>query len=265
MSVTDPIQYMRSSIEAGDHWYFAMLKAMARWDQAEEVIGDRRYRYLIGGEAFDWVLLAERLVEELGSIVSPEERRALLFHGRPPLEIGEDEFQTLIGTPKYQAYLNYLYGVVVEEALQLAVEEEVAKENHAGVWSAAHMDGATVYQRIYGRDLADLLSSFQKERKLAETDGLDLTELKEFTYWLFKLRVRSLEGARVASDTRKGLAALSRVEAAYRKRNHLDVSEPEPEAVVEEAPRRPTAAEISRERVRARRARAAHFGDVNAF
>jgi hypothetical protein len=181
--------------------------------------------------------------------------------------VDEEEFQTLIGTPKYQAYLNYLYGVVVEEALQLAVEEEVAKENHAGVWSAAHMDGATVYQRIYGRGLDDLLNSFQKERKLAETDGLDLTELKEFTYWLFKLRVRSLEGARVASDTRKGLAALSRVEAAYRKRNRLDVSEPEPEpeAIVEEEPLRPTAAEVSRERVRARRARAAHFGDVNAF
>src|SRR6185436_15306230 len=266
MTVTDPIQYIHASIDAGDHWYFAMLKAMARWDQAEEIIGDRRYRYLIGGEAFDWVLLAERLLDELDGEVSPEERRALLYHGRPPLEIGEDEFQTLIGTPKYQAYLNYLYGVVVEEALQLAVEEEVAKENHAGVWSAAHIDGATVYQRIYGRDLNDLLTSFQKERKLAETDSLELTELKEFTYWLFKYRVRSLEGARVASDTRKGLAALSRVEAAYRKRTRLDAPDPEPEVVEEtEAFAQPTAAEISRERVRARRARAAHFGDVNAF
>jgi hypothetical protein len=264
MSVTDPIHYMHASIDAGDHWYFAMLKAMARWDQAEEVIGDRRYRYLIGGEAFDWVLLAERLVDTLDGVVSPEERQALLFHGRPPLEIGEDEFQTLIGTPKYQAYLNYLYGVVVEEALQLAVEEEVAKENHAGVWSAAHIDGATVYQRIYGRDLTDLLQSFQKERKLPESDSLDMTELKEFTYWLFKYRVRSLEGARVASDTRKGLAALSRVENAYRKRNRLDVAEPEPD-VIDDTPHVPTPAEISRERVRARRARAAHFGDVNAF
>ena len=264
MTVTDPIAYMRASIDAGDHWYFAMLKAMARWDQAEEIIGDRRYRYLIGGEAFDWVLLAERLVDELDGVVSPEERTALLFHGRPPLEIGEDEFQTLIGTPKYQAYLNYLYGVVVEEALQLAVEEEVAKENHVGLWSAAHADGATVYQRIYGRDMTELLTSFQRERKLAETDSLEMTELKEFTYRLFKLRVRGAEGAKVASDTRKGLAALSRVEAAYRKRTHMDGPEPEPETV-EETFARPSAAELGRNRVRARRARAAHFGDVNAF
>ena len=36
-----------------------------------------------------------------------------------------------------------------------------------------------------------------------------------------QFRLRSLEGARVASDTRKGPAALSRVETenAYRKRN----------------------------------------------
>ena len=203
MSVTDPIQYLRSSVAAGDHWYLALLKTMARWDQAEEVVGGRRYRYLIGGEAFDWLLLAERLVEELD----------------------EEEFQTLIGTPKYQAYLNYLYGVVVEEALQLAVEEEIAKEQHAHVWSAAPVDGAGVFQRIYGRSQPELLREFQEERGLAGTDKLDLDALKEFTYWLFKRRVKTHEGARVASDTRKGLAALSRVEAAFRKRTQPDAGE----------------------------------------
>ena len=224
MSVTDPIQYLRSSVAAGDHWYLALLKTMARWDQAE-VVGGRRYRYLIGGEAFDWLLLAERLVEELDGAVSADDWQALLFHGRPPLELDEEEFQTLIGTPKYQAYLNYLYGVVVEEALQLAVEEEIAKEQHAHVWSAAPVDGAGVFQRIYGRSQPELLREFQEERGLAGTDKLDLDALKEFTYWLFKRRVKTHEGARVASDTRKGLAALSRVEAAFRKRPQPDAGE----------------------------------------
>src|SRR3990170_3801783 len=179
MSVTDPIQYLRSSVAAGDHWYLALLKTMARWDQAEEVVGGRRYRYLIGGEAFDWLLLAERLVEELDGTVCADEWQALLFHGRPPLEIDEEEFQALIGTPKYQAYLNYLYGVVVEEALQLAVEEEVAKEQHAQVWSAAHIDGANVYQRIYGHSLEDLRTEFQRERGLEQSDKIDYLQFKE--------------------------------------------------------------------------------------
>src|SRR5918992_5403951 len=102
----DVVTSLREAVDAGEHWYIAVLKAMARWDQAEETVGERRYRYLIGGEAFDWLLLAERLVEELDGAVPAPEREALLFHGRPPLEVEEEEFQSLIGTPKYQAHLN---------------------------------------------------------------------------------------------------------------------------------------------------------------
>ncbi len=222
MTNEDPIAYLRETVAAGEHWYVALLKTMSRWDKAEEVIGDRRYRYLIGGEAFDWLLLAERLVETLGNEVSAHEREALLFHGHPPLDIDDEEFQTLVGTPKYQAYLNYLYGVVVEEALQLAIEEEQAKENQGHVWASAARQGESMYERIYGRGLEDLRDEFQRERGLAQTESVDYSDLKEFTYWLFKYRVRNGEGARVASDTRKGLAALSRLELAYRKRNETE-------------------------------------------
>jgi hypothetical protein len=245
----DAISFMREMIATGEHWYVALLKTMARWDQAEEIIDDRHYRYLVGGEAFDWLLLAERLVDELDGIVTAPELEALLFHGHPPLEVSDEEFQSLIGTPKYQAYLNYLYGVVVEEALQLAVEEELAKEHHSHVWAAGGLDGANIYQRIYGRAQAELLAEFQTERGLALTSSLDYSDLREFTYWLFKYRVRNGEGARVASDTRKGLAALSRLENAYRRRAEPEAPAPE-EATIESI-----TAESDRER-RARRRQA---------
>jgi hypothetical protein len=214
----ETIDYLRALIGDGEQWYVALLRAMARWTQAEETLGERHYRYLIGGDAFDWLLLAERLIDELDGLVSPEDRDSLLFHGHPPIELDEEEFQRLIGTPKYQAHLNYLYGVIVEEALQLAIEEEVAKDSHAHVWSRGDSDNEPAFQRLYGRGQQELLHEFLRERGSAETDTLQLTELKEFTYWLFKYRVRMHEGARVASDTRKGLAALSRVEAAFRRR-----------------------------------------------
>jgi hypothetical protein len=218
-SPEDVIAFLHQTIEAGEHWYIALLKSMARWNQPEEVIGERQYRYLIGTDAFDWLLLAERLLDEVdSSIISPHDRERLLFHGQPPLEMDEEEFQLLIGTPKYQAYLNYLYGVDVEEALQLAVEEEVAKEGHSHVWSSSNREGETAFQRLYGRPQEELLQEFCRERKMDVPERFHMSELKEFTYWLFKLRVRGHEGARVASDTRKGLAALSRVEAAYRQR-----------------------------------------------
>jgi hypothetical protein len=214
----ETIDYLLAQIAAGEHWYLAMLRAMARWTAAEETLGERHYRYLIGGEAFDWLLLAERLLDELDGFVSDQDRDALLFHGHPPLQLDEEEFQQLIGTPKYQAHLNYLYGVVVEEALQHAVEDEIAKERHAHIWSSGDIENEPSFQRLYGRPQRELLSEFLRERGSPETDTLQLTDLKEFTYWLFKYRVRTHEGARVASDTRKGLAALSRVEAAFRKR-----------------------------------------------
>ena len=247
----DPIAYLREQVAAGENWYTAVLKTMARWSQAEETIDGRRYRYLIGGEAFDWLVLAERLIDEL-DYVSDSERDGLLFFGRPPIEIDEEEFQALIGTPKYQAYLNYLYGVVVEEALQYAVEMEVEKERHGHVWSGAHADNLPAFSRIYGHSHEELLHEFLKERDLEARDDIELSELKEFTYWLFKYRVRRHEGARVASDTRKGLAALSGIEAAFRRRQEEAVA---PEEKTDAAP------ETAGTRARRRRASAAKDRD----
>jgi len=239
----DAVAYLRDAIAGGEHWYLALLRTMARWGQAEEVLDGRRYRYLIGGEAFDWLVLAERLLDEIDGAVGEREREELLFFGHPPLEIDEEEFQTLIGTPKYQAYLNYLYGVVVEEALQLAVEEEIAKERHSYVWSGGHFENnSPAFERIYGREHSELLREFRKERALEESDEIELAELKEFTYWLFKFRVKAHEGERVASDTRKGLAALSRVTAAFRKRILPEQHEPPPEAPAPQRRRRRLAA-----------------------
>ncbi len=240
MEQQDAITFMRQAVAAGDHWYLALLKTMARWGPAEETLDGRRYRYLIGGEAFDLLLLAERLSDELDGTLSTSEREALLFHGHPPLQLEEEEFQTLLGTPKYQAYLNFLYGVTVEEALQQAVEEEVAKERHSYIWANDDEHGErSVFCRIYGREQKDLLREFQKERGLEALDELQLTDLKEFTYWLFKYRIKSQDGARVASDTRKGLAALSRVEAALRSRGQEpDETEAAPPQRRSPAPRR---------------------------
>jgi hypothetical protein len=40
--------------------------------------------------------------------------------------------------------------------------------------------------------------------------SLTLTETKEFTYWLFKYRIKTGEKSRIASDTKKALALIYR-------------------------------------------------------
>jgi hypothetical protein len=65
----ETILRMRQAILNGRHWFDALLEAIGRWRVPEERIGDREYRYLIGGDAFDWLLLAERLTGEAFDII----------------------------------------------------------------------------------------------------------------------------------------------------------------------------------------------------
>ena len=105
------------------------------------------YHYLVEAEAFDWLVLAERLCLELDGMVPPEEWESLLFNGELPQEVEPAQLEQLLGLPKYHAYMNYWYGVVVEEALQLAVEEEVRKEHRA----RGHADSEEVEEITFQR------------------------------------------------------------------------------------------------------------------
>ena len=47
---------------AGEDWKTTVLEAIAEWPLASEDLKGDRLDYLIGGEAFNWRLLAQRLV-----------------------------------------------------------------------------------------------------------------------------------------------------------------------------------------------------------
>jgi hypothetical protein len=208
---------MRQSVIGGEHWFEALLDAIGRWRLPEEVVGERSYRYLMGGEAFDWLVLADRLLDEMPDLVPPKERDALLFENRWPVDIGDNEFAQRLGPAKHSAHLNFLYGVLVEGALQLSVEEEIHKESRARAWGHDPRDDETMYSRVYGKTRRELAAQYYEETATKLRDRITYPELQEFTYWLFKLRLRRQDKARVASDTRKGLAQLTRMELAIRE------------------------------------------------
>jgi len=206
---TEVVRYLEQAITDGKHWYIALLEAIGMWTVAEEVHERRRYCYLIAGEAFDWLLLAERLCEAVDGLLPDEEKNALLFHGQPPLDLTAERFKKLIGSAKYHQYLNYFYGITVEEALILAVQEEVRKERRASGYNSEHDVVNEAYRRIYGTTEAVLLKHFRKEKGCRHLKSVSLTELREFTYWLFKYRLEHCDKARIASDTKKALCQLS--------------------------------------------------------
>ena len=209
-SENQAIRYFRDAVVHGKQWYIALLEAIGQWNLTEETYKGRDYRYLIANEAFDWLLLAERILDEVDYLVPEEEAVDLLFHGRPPVEIAEEEFCSLIGEAKYRAHLNFFYGVTVEEALIMAVEEEACKERRASPFSENGRPAEESYQRVYGSSLDDLLKRFRKEKGYPVRHSMGLSETKEFTYWLFKYRLNNCDKARIASDTKKALNELSR-------------------------------------------------------
>ena len=199
------IENLEQAIQGGQHWFIALLEAIGQWVKPEETYHGRTYRYVIDGEAFDWLLLAERLCQAIDTLLPNAEKTALLFYGQPPIDLPREKFRELIGATKYRQYLNYFYGITVEEALILAVQEEVRKDRLASGYSIETDTTNEAYRRIYDTSKGVLLKRFRQDKGYPQLEAISLTEIKEFTYWLFKYRVKQCEKVRVASDTKKAL------------------------------------------------------------
>jgi len=206
----EAIKHLKQAIANGEHWYVALLEAIGLWDSAHESHDGRSYCYLIDDEAFDWLLLAERLCDAVDGLLSDDEKTTLLFGGKPPLNLSASKFKELIGSAKYRKHLNYFYGITVEEALALAVQDEVRKEKWVSGYCSDKGVTNEAYRRIYGATKAVLLRRFRRSKGYHQLKSINLTELKEFTYWLFKYRLKQCDKARVASDTKKALHWLNK-------------------------------------------------------
>lgn len=205
---TRAIQHLKQAVAGGEHWYLALLQAVRLWSSTEEDHKGRHYQYLIDNEAFDWLLLAERLCEEISRHIPRKEQINLLFFDQPPLELTKEEFKKLIGSAKYQAYLNYLYGVFMERLLIVTVVEEVRKRKRTSGVATEGNSTDEAYQYLYGDGEGELARRFRKEKRYPRRRSMNLSEFNEFAYWLFKRRLIRSDKSRVASDTKKALLAL---------------------------------------------------------
>ena len=136
--------------------------------------------------------------------------------------LSEAEFQERLGTAKYWAHLNFLYGVRVEQALHLAIERVLQKERSGLSFSHTRQElDSDVFGRIYGARQADLLRDYRAtfNRDHADPERIEHAEWQAFTYWLFRRRLERQDPARVASDTRQGLEMLYELEVAKQRRS----------------------------------------------
>ena len=158
----ETLRRFRESVKAGGDWTDALLDAIAEWTLAEESMDGREYRYLVAGEAFDWRLLAERIVLTAYDCLPPAERDRFLFQGETPRPLSDEDLRAAFGAVKHSAVTNFWYGVRVEEALLLAVEREIRKSRYGmGKTDDSKLDDLA-HQRIYGEAPARPLASVRR-------------------------------------------------------------------------------------------------------
>jgi len=70
-----------------------------------------------------------------------------------------------------------------------------------------------------------LLKQFRTERHHTQLKSISFSELNEFTYWLFKYRIKNRDKSRMASDTKKALTKLNRLLKLKTKSLHSPLTE----------------------------------------
>lgn len=211
---TPAVQAFTEALGGGEHWYSALLGNVHLWSRDEECYGGRYFRYMIAGEALDLLLVMERISWDVRHLLPQDEYGAFFFYARPPFTYTDREFAHLLGAEMYRSYLNYFYGVTLEEVLLHAVEDEILKATNYGVTRDTR-DPESPYTRLYGKNEHELLQDFSAERERSVNGVMTLTDWKEFFYWLFRQRVANSLPERLASDSQKGLDTLRMLRGTY--------------------------------------------------
>jgi len=215
---SDNIDFMANSIKDGVPWPNALLNAISNWRTPEEIFQDKKYQYFISEEAFDLFLLAERICTctKIKNLIPPDEIIYLIVHNKFPSDFDCNQIKTILGFEKYRAHMNFFYGITVEEGLQLATELEIYKNKTSVGISNSMVTSEEIFNKIYGDSDLNLIKQFSKSKNNRSKKKITLTEYKEFTYWLFKYRIRNSDKAKLASDTNKAIKQLKSMEPSMK-------------------------------------------------
>ena len=218
---------------SNDNWQTAFLETVAAWPIENEHVYGETFHYFIGGEAFNWKRLAERIATQIAQ-ETPETTQAEkifewiedsgVFGGIP-----ENEFRRIIGVDGWRAHLNHFYGVHIEQCLIAAVQSRIQKQRYSSGLPPSDDASEKAYLGLYEETEQDLWQEFIDENaeRLShliaespdETRTIALDE--EFTYWLFKRRIEYTLAPQVAAETQRGLNMMSQIQTAHERRTRM--------------------------------------------
>lgn len=219
--------------ENPNDWQQNLLTTVAAWPKENERAYDETFHYFIGGEAFNWKRLAERIATQLNaegqSSIPSEDIFDWLGDTGVFGRLGEEQFRRILGVDGWRAHLNYFYGVHIEQCLIAAIQSRIQKRRYGNGLPPSDDSSDRAYLGLYEETEETLWDQFIDENSLRisdliaesseETRTIALDE--EFTYWLFKRRIENTNAAQVADETRRALEMLSRINSAHEKRTRM--------------------------------------------
>ena len=161
------------------------------------------YQYWINDEAFNWYLLASRIIFS----VKDEQNIKKLDHFLSIEHFlpGSDQriIINLFPPDKYRAHLNFIYGVILEEVIICFNEMEKNKDvlNQFNVTDSINL----VYLNLYGMDYTEFIRLYEFETK-TKLDQFDtLHSYYNFLYWSWKYRLMKSTPEKIAYDSQSGI------------------------------------------------------------
>ena len=220
-------------IDQPANWQTAFIETVAAWPIENERIYGENFHYFIGGEAFNWKRLAERIATQI-----TEEERSPNLNGELIDWIStsgvfggldEQEFRRILGVDGWRAHLNYFYGVQIEQCLIVAVQTRIQKRRYSGGLPPSDDASDRAYLGLYEDTEQTLYDHFLAETAdrlsdlIAESpdDTRTIALEEEFTYWLFKRRIEYTLAPQIAAETKRGLEMMHRIGKADERRTRM--------------------------------------------
>tara|TARA_Y100001970_G_C14227029_1_gene856316 strand:+ start:1541 stop:2203 length:663 start_codon:yes stop_codon:yes gene_type:complete len=203
LSIEKDINQLNHSFDSDESLIDAFMKIIGHWPLKSEKIDNIEYQYWVNDEAFNWHLLATRIIF---SITEANNKQILnkLLHSTYLLP-GTDQRKiiNLFSPDKYRAHLNFIYGVVLEEVI-ICFNEMEKNKDVINQFNASDAINA-VYLDLYGYNFSEFIRVYEFEKKIKLDEFNSLYSYYDFLYWSWKYRLKKSTPEKIAYDSQSGI------------------------------------------------------------
>ena len=203
LSLQKNINELNNNFDSNESLINTFLKIIGQWPLKSEIIKNIEYQYWINDEAFNWYLLASRIIAS----VKHQQNIKKLDHFLSTVYFlpGSDQriIINLFPPDNYRAHLNFIYGDILEEVIICFNEIEKNKDvlNQFNLADSIN----SVYLDLYGISYTEFIRLYEFETK-TKLDQFDtLYSYYNFLYWSWKYRLKKSTPEKIAHDSQSGI------------------------------------------------------------